>query len=415
MYVPAARLAGVTDTVTVPAVVPDAGVAVSHPLPLVIVTVVVKFTAVAGVADTEMVWFAGVAPPVWYVNESDAGVAEIATGAVTVRVTGIVAVVFVPSNVTVTDPLYEPAASPAPLAVTVIAVGVLPNVGETVSHAAELAAINDAEPTPALTESCCPAGAVPPCSCVKLSDAGVTERAVVDVIVSVTGTISGEGNPELWMVTEPEYVPGASAPGVTDTVTEAGVVPEVGLTNNQPELDGVAVNASGELSVLLSEMLVGASDVVPYAAVRLIPAGVMLSKGVVATVSVTGICAVAPIEAAEILIVPVQVCGVVRPVVLMLTINVVGVDVANDVTCNQFDPHVDVTGVAVMDDVAFGVVIETLCDVIGFVPPIWYPKYSADGDTFKPETTDALLTFKVTWKDCGLFAAPLAVTVTVPV
>ncbi len=134
------------------------------------------------------------------------------------------------------------------------------------------------------------------------------------------------------MVIEPEYVPGASAPGVADTVTEAGVVPDVGLTNNHPELDGAAVNASGELSVLLSEMLVGASDVVPYAAVKLIPAGLTLSKGVVAAVSVTGICTVAPSDAAEILIAPVQVCGAVRPAVLMLTINVVGVVVANDVT-----------------------------------------------------------------------------------
>lgn len=130
-------------------------------------------------------------------NDSDAGAAEIATGAVTVSVTGIVAVVFVPSKVTVTVPLYVPAASPAPLAVTVIALGVLPKVGETVSHAAELAAVNDAEPALALTESCCPAGAVPPCTCVKLRDVGVTERAVVDVIVSVTGTMSGDGNPEL--------------------------------------------------------------------------------------------------------------------------------------------------------------------------------------------------------------------------
>ncbi len=64
-----------------------------------------KLTAVAGVADTETVWFAGVAPPVWYVKDSDVGVADTATGAVTVSVTGMVAVVFVPSSVTVTDPL----------------------------------------------------------------------------------------------------------------------------------------------------------------------------------------------------------------------------------------------------------------------------------------------------------------------
>ncbi len=80
---------------------------------------------------------------------------------------------------------------------TVIAVGVLAKVGETVSHAAELAAVNETEPTLALTESCCPAGAAPPCTCVKLREVGVTVRVALDVIVSVTGTTKGDGSPEL--------------------------------------------------------------------------------------------------------------------------------------------------------------------------------------------------------------------------
>jgi hypothetical protein len=64
VYVPAVRLDAFTDTATVPGVVPDAGVALSHPLPLATVTAVVNARAVAGVALTEMFCAAGAVPPV---------------------------------------------------------------------------------------------------------------------------------------------------------------------------------------------------------------------------------------------------------------------------------------------------------------------------------------------------------------
>jgi hypothetical protein len=111
-----------------------------------------------------------------------------------------------------------------------------------------------------------------------------------------------------------------------------GVVPDVGETDSQPELDGVAVNVSGVLSVLVREIVAGVNDVLPYCAVKVRPAGVIFSSEVVATVRVTGICAEAPMEGAEILIVPEQVCAVVSPVGLMVTSRVVGVALAKDVT-----------------------------------------------------------------------------------
>lgn len=115
-------------------------------------------------------------------------------------------------------------------------------------------------------------------------------------------------------------------------MTADGVVPDVGETNSQPLLDGVAVYVSGVLSVLLREIEAGVADVLPYCAVKVRPAGLIFSSDVVATVRVTGICAEAPMVDAEILIVPEQVCAVVSPVVLMLTIRVVGVELAKDVT-----------------------------------------------------------------------------------
>ena len=122
------------------------------------------------------------------------------------------------------------------------------------------------------------------------------------------------------------------------------------------------------MSVLLREMAAGVMDVLPYCAVKLRPAGLIFSSDVVATVRVTGICTDAAIEGAEMLIVPVQVCAVVSPVGLMVTIRVVGVEAANDVTCSQFPPQVVVEAVALTVLVVFGVVTEILCVVRLFEP-----------------------------------------------
>ena len=154
-------------------------------------------------------------------------------------------------------------------------------------------------------------------------------------------------------------------------MTLDGVVPDVGETNSQPVLDGVAVYESGVLSVLVREIAAGVADVLPYCAVKVRPAGLIFSSEVVATVRVTGICAEAPIPDAEMLMAPVQVCAVVSPVGLIVTIRVVGVELAKDVTCNQLPPQVEVEAVALMAVVVFGVVTETLCELTGLVPPIW--------------------------------------------
>jgi hypothetical protein len=214
LYVPAAKLAGLTDTVTCPGVAPDAGVALSHPLPVVIVTAVVKFTAVAGVAETEITWFAGVAPPLWYVNDSDVGVAETATGAVTVSVTGTVTVpVVAPADVIVTAPVYTPGVS-EPLAVTVTVAGRVVEFAETTSQDTDEVAVNVDVPTPPLTESC-PVAGVPPCTCVRVRDVGVTASAVDCVIVRLTGTSRAPlGKEEEEILTEVEYVLGRSPDGL---------------------------------------------------------------------------------------------------------------------------------------------------------------------------------------------------------
>ena len=126
---------------------------------------------------------------------------------------------------------------------------------------------------------------------------------------------------------------------------------------------------SGVLSVLLREIAAGVMDVEPYCAVKFRPAGVIFSSEVVATVRVTGICDVAEIPGAEMLIVPLQVCAVVSPVGLIVTTRVVGVDAANEETCNQFPPQVAVEAAALIAAVVFGVVTETLCVVMLLEPP----------------------------------------------
>ena len=58
------------------------------------------------------------------------------------NVTGIVfGEPLAPAAVTVTDPLYVPAASPAGEAVTVSVPGALPDAGDTASHAASSEAV----------------------------------------------------------------------------------------------------------------------------------------------------------------------------------------------------------------------------------------------------------------------------------
>lgn len=96
-------------------------------------------------------------------NESEAGVAEMVTGDVTVSVTGTVALAAVePKAVSVIVPVYVPAVSPLPFAVTVTVAGVVPELGVTVSQVAELVAVKIVLPPPELTVSACPAGAAAP-------------------------------------------------------------------------------------------------------------------------------------------------------------------------------------------------------------------------------------------------------------
>ena len=124
----------------------------------------------------------------------------------------------------------------------------------------------------------------------------------------------------------------------------AGVVPVFGVTESHVKPGGfvaaVAVKFSGvKPSVLTSETDVVIDAVEPTTATALIEDGLTLINGVVLTFMVTGIesgefVAPTPVN----VIVPVHVCGVVRPVVFAPTMNCVGWPLWIDVT-----PDVGVT------------------------------------------------------------------------
>ena len=102
---PAARPAGLTDTLMEPGVVPLAGVALSHAPPVVVVLLVVKLKA-APLLLVVTLCAAGAAPPAWAVKDKVVGASVREGAAVTVRVTGTVNGLFeAPADVTVTFPL----------------------------------------------------------------------------------------------------------------------------------------------------------------------------------------------------------------------------------------------------------------------------------------------------------------------
>jgi hypothetical protein len=104
-YVPAARPAGLTDTLIEPGVVPEAGEAVSQDPPLVVELVVVKLKA-APLLLVETLCAAGAAPPACAVNDNVVGASVRVGAAATVSDTGIVKGLFeAPADVTVTFPL----------------------------------------------------------------------------------------------------------------------------------------------------------------------------------------------------------------------------------------------------------------------------------------------------------------------
>lgn len=112
----------------------------------------------------------------------------------------------------------------------------MPLVGMTVSHASPLVVAAVAvkltvDPVLLLTETFCEAGSVPPCWKPKARVLGVTTNVAVEVMVRVTDTFAVPMEDE--KVRAPEYVPVASVPGLTETVTLAGVVPAVGLAESQ--------------------------------------------------------------------------------------------------------------------------------------------------------------------------------------
>jgi hypothetical protein len=86
---------------------------------------------------------AGVVPPVWYEKVSVVGLSvKLGVEDVTLNVTAMVCgLLLAPVAVTVTVPLYVPAARPEVFTPTLTLPGVVPLVGVAVSHAADVAIV----------------------------------------------------------------------------------------------------------------------------------------------------------------------------------------------------------------------------------------------------------------------------------
>lgn len=106
---------------------------------------------------------------------------------------------------------------------TLIVAGVVPVVGETVSHdPPEATAVKDAFGVAAMLRLCAP-GELPPTIAENDNDVGLTENACV---VELTDRVTGidELPVLLLMLTVPLYVPAVSCAGRTDTVRVCGVL-----------------------------------------------------------------------------------------------------------------------------------------------------------------------------------------------
>lgn len=134
LYAPGVRPAGFTFAVRVTGVVPVVG-ATDNQLPPVVVDAAAAKLRANPLLPSATVFDAGVAPPIWKLNDSELG-ATVSVGAdVTVRETGTLSGLFdAPAEVMVTAPLYTPGASPAVFTLTVRLAGVVPLVGATESQ-----------------------------------------------------------------------------------------------------------------------------------------------------------------------------------------------------------------------------------------------------------------------------------------
>ena len=140
---------------------------------------------------------AGLAPPATELNARLAGETAstgVAAAGSTVKVTGTsLGDPVAPVAVTLTLPVYVPAARPLTSADTVRSRGAVPDAGVTDSHGASSEAVKESVPPPLLaTLSVLDAGLVPPAVAEKDRLAGVTESAGAAATVSVTGICFGE-------------------------------------------------------------------------------------------------------------------------------------------------------------------------------------------------------------------------------
>jgi hypothetical protein len=209
------------ETVNVAGVVPAAGETVSHD-PLV--TLAVK--EVLGLAVKESDCEPGEAPPAVALNDRVAGLTLSVDAGFTVKVTWIVAVRPLP--VTVMVPAKGPADSPVTLEDTVRVAGVVPVLGETLSHDPPLTLAVKVAFGLALTARLCEAGDTPPAVALNDNVPGLTLSVDAGFTVNVTGIVAVWPLPAT--VTEPVKVPADSPETLDETVSVAGVVPVAGET-----------------------------------------------------------------------------------------------------------------------------------------------------------------------------------------
>jgi len=204
---------------------------------------------VLGLALTATLWEAGEAPPAVAESDSEVGLTvSVLIAAETVKVTVTERERLLP--VTVTVPLYVPAASPVTLAETDSVAGVVPVPGETVSQEPPLALAVNVVLGVALTETLWEAGEAPPAVAESDSEVGLTV-SVLTAAETVKVTVTERERPLPVTVTVPLYVPAANPVTLAFTDSVAGVVPVPGETVSQEPPLALAVNV--EFGVALTE------------------------------------------------------------------------------------------------------------------------------------------------------------------
>lgn len=213
------------------------------------------------------------------------------------------------------------------------------------------------------------------------------------------------------IVIAPLYVPAARLVAFTETVSEPGVEPEVGATDNQlpPEVVDAAAVKLIAAPLLATESDCAAGLPAPIWNANAIDAGEAESVGAGVTVNVTGTFTGLFDAPAEVMaIVPLYV-PTTSPAPLTDTLSAAGVEPDAGVTPSQLPPDV-VDAAAVKLITGPLLATESGCDA-GLLPPACMLNAKDAGPT---ESVGRVVIVRVTGTDSGLLEAPAEVSVMAP-